>query len=139
MADDIILTSGKRRTSIARARLMKVDKKNAVVRVNGVPIEKVMPEFARIRMREPFILAEEYINLDEINMKIDVQGGGVVSQAEAVRIAIARAIDKYLNLNKVRDIFEDYDRTMIAGDVRLKEPKKAGGPGARRRYQKSYR
>jgi len=33
----------------------------------------------------------------------------------------------------------DYDKYLISGDARRKEPKKFGGPGARRRKQKSYR
>jgi small subunit ribosomal protein S9 len=138
MADKIILTSGKRRTAIARSRLKKSKSGKANIRINGVPIENITPEFSKIRMMEPLILAEKFIK-DDMDFKIRVHGGGVVSQAEAVRMAIARALNEYLGKEEVRQIFEDYDRTMIAGDVRRTEPKKAGGRGARARFQKSYR
>ncbi|MHA2090055.1 MAG: 30S ribosomal protein S9 [Candidatus Kariarchaeaceae archaeon] len=139
MADKIILTSGKRRTAIARARFLKPkNNENAIIRINGVPIDKIEPKFARNRIMEPLILAKNHYN-NELNVKIRVRGGGVVSRAEAVRIALARGILKYLGLNEVRQIFDDYDRTMISGDVRRTEAKKFGGPGARARFQKSYR
>lgn len=41
--------------------------------------------------------------------------------------------------NAIRDIFVQYDRTLLVADPRRCEPKKFGGPGARARYQKSYR
>ena len=89
-------------------------------------------------MMEPLILLKNHYK-EDLNVKIKVQGGGVVSRAEAVRIALARGLLKYLGLNEVRQIFDDYDRTMISGDVRRTESKKYGGKGARARYQKSYR
>ena len=138
MADKVTLASGKRRTAIARARLMKSKSGNGIIRINGVPIENIEPKISRIRMMEPFILAEEHIPKD-IDIKIRVHGGGVVSQAEAVRMAIAKGLVKYTQLEEVRQIFEDYDRTMVVGDVRRIEDKKAGGRGARARFQKSYR
>lgn len=138
MADKIVLTSGKRRTAIARSRLMKSKSGKQKIRINGVPIELVTPEFSKIKMMEPLILAKEFIQ-EDIDLKIRVNGGGVVSQAEAVRMAIARALNEYLGKEEVKQLFEEYDRTMIAGDVRRTEPKKAGGRGARARFQKSYR
>ena len=137
MADKVFLTSGKRRTAVARARFIK-SKQNSIIRINGVPIDNIQPKFARIKMMEPLILLKDHYNND-LNVKIKVNGGGVVSQAEAVRIALARGLLKYLGLNEIRQIFDDYDRTMISGDVRRTESKKFGGRGARARYQKSYR
>jgi small subunit ribosomal protein S9 len=62
-----------------------------------------------------------------------------MGQAEAARMAIARALLKWTKSSHLRRVFLAYDRTMIAGDPRRKEPKKFGGPGARARDQKSYR
>lgn len=138
MADKIILTSGKRRKAIARSRLRKSKSGKQNIRINGVPIELITPEFSKIRMMEPLILAKDFMK-DDLDVKIRVHGGGVVSQAEAVRMALARALNEYLGKEEVKQLFEDYDRTMIAGDVRRTEPKKAGGKGARARFQKSYR
>jgi len=56
-----------------------------------------------------------------------------------VRTAIARALTEFSKRSELRRKFLDYDRTMLAGDSRRKEPKKFGGKGARRRRQKSYR
>lgn len=139
MAKKVIQTSGKRRSAIARARLMEVEtEEQAIIRINGVPITQIEPRFARMRMMEPIILASDHLS-QNINMRIRVQGGGVSSRAEAVRIAIARGLNDFLGSREVTEIFEDYDRTMLAGDVRRTESKKYGGPGARARYQKSYR
>ena len=138
MASKIILTSGKRRTAIARSRLMKSKSGKSNIRINGVPIEIIKPEFSKIKMMEPLVLVKSFMK-EDLDIKIRVHGGGVVSQAEAVRMALARGINEYLGKEEVKQVFEDYDRTMIAGDVRRTEPKKAGGPGARARFQKSYR
>lgn len=62
-----------------------------------------------------------------------------MGQAEAVRTAIARALVKWTRSARLQTALADYDRTMIAGDARRREPKKFGGPGARARDQKSYR
>jgi ribosomal protein S9 len=40
---------------------------------------------------------------------------------------------------EIKDVLLSYDRTLLVADPRRREPKKAGGPGARTRYQKSYR
>lgn len=139
MASKVFLTSGKRRTAVARARFIKVSKKEkAVIRINGIQLELIEPKFSRTKIMEPLILAKNHYKQD-LNIKIRVRGGGVVSRADAVRIALARGLLKHLGLNELRQIFDDYDRTMISGDVRRTEAKKFGGPGARARYQKSYR
>ena len=62
-----------------------------------------------------------------------------MSQAEAVRMGIAQGLVKHTKSKRLRNIIVEYDRTMLAGDARRKEAKKFGGPGARRRKQKSYR
>ena len=62
-----------------------------------------------------------------------------MSQAEAARMGIAQGLVKYSKSKRLRNKYIEYDRTMLAGDARRKESKKFGGPGARRRKQKSYR
>jgi small subunit ribosomal protein S16e len=64
----------------------------------------------------------------------------------AIRQAIGKAIvafyQKYVDeasKNEIKDILVQYDRTLLVADPRRCEPKKFGGPGARARYQKSYR
>lgn len=133
---NIIQTSGKRRRSIARVRIMESE--HSGVRVNNKAIMAIDNEFARIRMLEPItLLGDLYKN--NLSIKIRVHGGGWLGQADAVRIGIARALNKYFQSAEVTAIYNNYDRTLLSGDVRRKESKKAGGPSARARFQKSYR
>lgn len=131
----VILTSGKRKTSIARA-LVKPGKGR--IRVNNVPLEILEPKTSRDKLMEPLLQAGEDTWKD-LDIQVKVSGGGFMGQAEAARIAIARALLKWTKSARLRSAFSRYDRTMIAGDPRRKEPKKFGGPGARARDQKSYR
>ena len=131
----LILTSGKRKTAIARAVIREGKGK---VRINGVPIELWEPELARLTMLEPLIIAGEKFR-NKVNINVRVHSGGFMGQAQAVRIAITRAIDKFFQNPQLRSQFISYDRTMLVGDSRRAEPKKFGGPSARTRKQKSYR
>ena len=128
------LASGKRKTAIARA---SIKPGKGRIRVNVVPIELVTPETSRMKMMEPLLLIGDLRN--EVDIDINVRGGGFMGQAEAVRMAIARSLVKWFKRSIVERKFTEYDRTMLAGDPRRKESKKFGGPGARRRRQKSYR
>jgi len=130
----VLLTSGKRKTAIARATIRPGMGR---VRVNNMPIEILEPKIARDRVMEPLLLAGDAWKEVDINVK--VSGGGFTGQAEATRMAIARALVKWTKSTHLRAVFTNYDRTMLAGDPRRKEPKKFGGPGARARDQKSYR
>jgi len=131
----VILTSGKRKTSVARA-LIKPGKGR--IRVNNIALEVFEPRTARDKLIEPLLQAGEDTWKD-LDIYVKVSGGGFMGQAEAARTAIARALLKWTKSARLRSIFGKYDRTMIAGDPRRKEPKKFGGPGARARDQKSYR
>ncbi len=128
------MTSGKRKTAIARA-VTRPGKGR--VRINGFPLEILPIEAARMKIMEPLLLAGDVAN--EVDIDINVRGGGFMGQAEACRMAIARALVAWTKSAELRKRFLAYDRTMLAGDPRQVEPKKFGGPGARRRRQKSYR
>jgi small subunit ribosomal protein S9 len=54
-------------------------------------------------------------------------------------MAISNALLKWTKSTHLRTVFNEYDRTMVAGDSRTKETKKVGGAGARSKEQKSYR
>ena len=131
----VVLSSGKRKSAIARATIREGKGK---IRVNKQPIEIYEPEFARLVIMEPLILAGEKIT-GKLDINVNVKGGGFMGQSEAVRIAIARGLYKWTNSEKIRKKYIQYDRTMLSGDSRRKEPKKFGGPSARARRQKSYR
>jgi small subunit ribosomal protein S9 len=133
-AKRVLLSSGKRKTAIAKATIRPGKGR---VRVNNVPIEILEPIIAREKIMEPLLLSKDLRK--ELDIKVKVSGGGVMGQAEATRIAVARALLKWTKSSMLQRVFTDYDRTLITGDPRRKEPKKFGGPGARARNQKSYR
>jgi small subunit ribosomal protein S9 len=131
---NIVLESGKRKTAIARA-IVRPGKGR--VRINKIPIEIFTPEIAQRKIQEPLLLLQE--QLSDVDIDVNVRGGGFMGQAEAARMAIARALVTWFKSASVKNTLQSYDRTMLTGDPRRKEPKKFGGPGARRKKQKSYR
>lgn len=130
----IIHTSGKRKTAIARGT---VKEGKGRVRVNKSPIELYSPELARMKLQEPLILAGDVV--DNLDINVRVFGGGVMGQAEAARMVIAKGLVQWTQDLDLKEKYIQYDRTMLVGDPRRSEPKKYGGPGARARKQKSYR
>lgn len=134
-AKRVIVVSGKRKTATARA---VVKPGIGRIRINGIPIEIFVPETTREKIMEPLIQAGEDV-VGQLDMNVKVAGGGFMGQAEAARMAIANALLKWTKSAHLRTVFVEYDRTMLAGDSRKKEPKKFGGPGARAKVQKSYR
>ncbi|QOR94461.1 30S ribosomal protein S9 [Thermosphaera chiliense] len=131
----IVVASGKRKTSIAKAVV-----KPGIGRVwiNGIPLEVFPVELARVKMMEPLMLVGDLWR--KVDIRVEVRGGGVMSQAEAARTAIARGLLEYVdNDEEVKKIFTEYDRHMLSGDPRRTESEKWGRYSARRRWQKSYR
>lgn len=131
----VINSSGKHKTAIARATVTKGTGK---IRINRVPLELYNPELVKMKISEPLIIAGDEI-VSELDIDVDVRGGGIIGQANAVRTAVARGIVEWTNDTIVRDNFASYDRNLLVSDSRQKESKNFGGPGARAKYQKSYR
>lgn len=134
MVTKVVNSSGKNKTAIARATITKGTGKT---RINKKPVEIYEPEFVRLKISEALMLAGDAVS--GIDIDVNVRGGGIVGQANAVRTAIARGIVEWTNDTKIRDAFAAYDRNLLVNDSRQKETKKFGGPGARAKYQKSYR
>jgi len=131
----IVHMSGKRKRAIARVTL-KDGKGN--ITINNQFVESFEPKFARMKIMEPLILAGDLAKKADIN--ITVAGGGIISQAEAVRLAIARALVEYSKSNSLKDTFLKYDRHLLVADTRRKEAAKPNRHGqARAKKQKSYR
>jgi len=128
-------TSGKKKTAVARATVSDGEGR---VRINSQPVELVEPEMARLKMLEPFRISGSDLRGD-VDIEVDVAGGGFAGQADAVRTAIARGLVEHYGDAELRDAFREFDRSLLVNDVRQRESKKWGGPGARARYQKSYR
>jgi len=134
MAKKIVNTSGKRKTAIAKAT---VQKGKGRVRINKTPVELYEPEIARWKIREPLILAKK--QLADVDIDVSVSGGGFMSQANAVRTAIARGLLEFTGDASLKVSFLDFDRNLLVNDDRVKETKKPLGRGARKKRQKSYR
>ena len=130
-----IHTSGKRKRAVARVTLTQG---NGIVRVNNIPIDFIEPKISRLKMQEPLILAEGMAG--KVDIDINVIGGGITSQAEASRLAIAKALVSFSKNDKLKEVFLNYDRNLLVADVRRKEPAKPNRHGqARAKVQKSYR
>jgi len=130
----IIQTTGKRKEAVARATIRKGVGR---VYVNQLPLEIVEPEGVRQKIQEPILMVgDRWKNLD---IEVNVQGGGIIGQASAVRTAVARALLAWLKDPALEEMFKHYDRSLIVNDPRRKLPKRPGGRGARKRRQKSYR
>jgi len=127
-------TSGKKKAAVARATIRDGEGR---VRINSRPVELVEPELARLKMLEPFRIVDGV--RDDVDIDVTVEGGGSIGQADAARTAIARAVVQHTGDAELRDAYMEFDRSLLVNDVRQSEPKKWGGPGARARYQKSYR
>jgi small subunit ribosomal protein S9 len=130
----VILSTGKRKTAVARAT---VRKGIGTVRVNDRPLELVEPEMVRQKIQEPLLMVGD--RTKTLDIAVYVRGGGIVGQASAARTAVARGLLSWLKDDSLKEMFRHYDRSLIVSDPRRKLPKRPGGRGARKRRQKSYR
>ena len=124
------LGTGRRKTSVARVRISAGSGK---IQVNGRTFEVYFPlESQRMAVQQPFVTTATSGKYD---VSINVVGGGPVGQAGAVRHGIARALieaDAALRPLLKAD-------GLLTRDPRMKERKKYGQPGARKRFQFSQR
>ena len=130
----VIHTSGKRKKSIARATLREG---NGKVRINKINLDNYQPKMMRMRLREPLILAGDVVN--KVDVDVNVRGGGISGQADAVRLAISRSLVEYTKSEKLKNIFLNYDRHLLVADVRRNETSKPNDSKPRAKRQKSYR
>lgn len=130
MVNQTYLATGKRKSSVARAKL---EPGNGEIMVNMVPIDTYFPmENMRTLIRYPLELTG---TTDKYNISINIQGGGVRGQAEAVRHAIAKAL--LIANPTLRTPLKK--EGLLTRDSRVKERKKYGQKGARKRFQYSKR
>lgn len=129
-----LIVTGSVKTSVAKA---VIKPGSGRVTINGYPAENWLYDPYRMLALTPVTLLPEQFK--EVDVEVKVNGGGHASQARAVMQALARSITNWTRSSSVRNLFRDFDRHLLSGDPRRKEPKKFGGPRARRRFQKSYR
>ncbi|MBI2142412.1 30S ribosomal protein S9 [Candidatus Woesearchaeota archaeon] len=131
----VINTSGKRKKATAKA-VIKAG--SGVVKVNSRLVQHYEPRLARLKLMEPLSIAGSHAA--GVDIRIRVRGGGSFSQADAARLAIARALVAFTKDKKLEKDFLDYDRHLLVADVRQREPRKPNTAGkARSKTQKSYR
>jgi small subunit ribosomal protein S9 len=122
--------TGRRKTAVARVRLATGSGK---IVINGRALENYFPtEILRGVVTQPFTVTQTNSKFDT---RVNVIGGGPTGQAGAVRHGIARALlvaDPNLRPTLKSD-------GLLTRDPRMKERKKYGQPGARKRYQFSKR
>ncbi len=124
---------GRRKTSIARAVLTPG---KGVIRVNNHDFSDVVSnEVLKLKVIEPLILVDK---LSSVDVSLSVKGGGVNSQVDAMRQAIARGLVEMFG-EDLKKTFTEYDRSLIVTDTRFKETKKPNNSHARAKRQKSYR
>ncbi|MBL7055862.1 30S ribosomal protein S9 [Candidatus Woesearchaeota archaeon] len=130
-----IITSGKRKSAIAKA---VVQPGTGVVKINNMILDFYEPKMSRLKLMEPLILSGDIA--EKVDIRVTVNGGGISSQADASRLAIAKALSEYSKSKKLKEQFLKYDRSLLVADVRRKEPSKPNRHGqARAKRQKSYR
>lgn len=130
MSTEFKYGTGRRKNATARTRLYAG---TGEILVNGRTIDNYFPRKSlQMIIRQPLVLTKQ---LDKIDVKVNVQGGGVTGQAEAVRHGISRAlleVDPALRGQLKKAGF-------LTRDARKKERKKYGLRAARARYQYSKR
>ncbi len=78
---------------------------------------------------------------ENVDIIINAHGGGIMAQAEAARVCVARALVDHTEDEQLKETFLEYDRNMLVEDSRRTEPRKPSqsSKGARHKRQKSYR
>ncbi|EHK02265.1 30S ribosomal protein S9P [Candidatus Haloredivivus sp. G17] len=132
----VVHTSGKRKTAKARAT---VKEGSGTIRFNSKPLD-VLEESMKRMIEEPLRIAGEGVYSD-LQIQVDTEGGGKNGQAEAARMAVARALVEQTDDEELENEFLEYDRNMLVEDSRRTETRKPSqsSKGARHKQQKSYR
>ncbi|HTY43870.1 MAG TPA: 30S ribosomal protein S9 [Patescibacteria group bacterium] len=135
MINKRIITSGKRKTSVAKA-FIKEGTGDVTINKRSY---KTLHLFDKLKIEEPLRIAENILGKPDFDVVISVFGGGEKSQIEAARIALSKALVRFSKSSELERAFISYDRNLLVADVRRKEARKPGDSKARRKRQKSYR
>ena len=130
-----MVVSGKRKTAVAKATIKDG---SGIVTLNKNPISS-LPMLKQLEINEPIVIAKEVLGKLNFDIAVKINGGGLASQIEAARLAIARAIVKFTGKEDLRQEYLRYDRNMLIADIRRKEACKPGDSKARSMRQSSKR
>ena len=127
---DVTNTIGRRKTSVAR---LYMQPGNGTITINKKSIDTYFPsEILQTIVKQPLTMVEEVGNYD---LKVNVDGGGFKGQAEAIRLAVARALVS-INAEHRPPLKKE---GFLTRDPRMVERKKYGRRKARRAFQFSKR
>lgn len=127
---DVVHKIGRRKTAVARVYLSKG---KGAITVNSRDLTEYFPTATlQYKVKQPFALTS---NEDAYDVKVNVYGGGITGQAEAIRLALSRALC---------EIDEEHRQTLkpeglLTRDPRMVERKKYGQKKARKKFQFSKR
>lgn len=128
---EVINALGRRKSAVARV-YVKTGKGN--ITINGRDLEKYFgEETLRFIVQQPLTVTN---TLADFDIKVNLVGGGIKGQAEALRLGIARALCE-INAEAYRPTLKA--EGFLTRDSREVERKKPGRPGARKRFQFSKR
>ncbi len=124
------IATGRRKTSVARLRMSPGTGK---IEINGRPFEEYFKtQVLQNTVLKPFEIAKV---VNAYDLRVNAHGGGMSGQAGAVRLAVARALTE--TNPELRGPLKA--EGLLTRDPRMKERKKPGQPGARKRFQFSKR
>ena len=123
---DTIHTIGRRKEAVARIYLSKGKGK---ITVNGKDFKEYFPvDTMQYKLEQPFKVSEV---ANKFDVKVNVDGGGTTGQAEAIRLAISRALCEIDQENRTALKAEG----LLTRDARVVERKKPGQKKARKKFQ----
>lgn len=122
--------TGRRKTAVARVRMTEG---SGAITINGRPFDEYLPT---LPLQNGVLAPFQQTNLlNRFDLQITVAGGGPYGQSGAIRLAVSRALLKFNPELRA----ELKPAGFLRRDPRMKERKKAGQPGARKRFQFSKR
>ena len=132
--EKMIHVSGKRKRAVARATIRAG---KGVIRINSVPLDVMQPRYAKMIVQEAVELAGDAAK--GVDITIQATGGGVMGQAQAIALTIAKGLVQWTDSDELRKLYDFYDKNLLVADSRQREPNKPGPSSARTSAQKSKR
>lgn len=130
----VVFVKAKKKCAVARA---KVRKGTGKITINDKNINLIQPKQLLEFVKEPLMLAES--EGKDLDIDVQVNGSGFMSQATAARAVIAKGIIAFSGNERLKKKMLAYDRMLLVDDFRRVEPKKPLGTKARKKKQKSKR
>lgn len=122
--------TGRRKTAVARVRMTEGSGR---ITINGRSFDEYLPT---LPLQNAVLAPFQQSNLvNKFDLVVTASGGGIHGQAGAIRLAVARALTLFDS--ELRKVIKPHG--FLRRDPRMKERKKPGRPGARKRFQFSKR